>query len=484
MQRSKIITLLRTFSPQEHKDFRKFTRSPYFNTNENVARLYEYLFKYAPDFDSSRLERKTVFTYLFPDEPYKEIKIQQFASLLVNLIEQFWVHQQFKEPNPEATLRLANTYRQKQLLLYWEKTLLEMDTLPYTDAQQQAFYHLQQQIQRHETIEAQEKREQEPHLQAVLGSLNDYFLINYLKYGCKALNYLRFNPQQTYKMPLAEPVIAFATQIANDATPAIQIYLYIWNSLKHPDEEAHFEQLKKLLLQHHRQFTRTEAEEMFVYAHNYCIGKLNKGEQRYLRELFNLYRFEMEQGIISNAETLSSSVYRNIITIAQLLGELSWMEQFINNFRQSVDEDTYIFNLARLRFLQKRYTQTVELLQNKQDRFGDVLMLLAAKALLLKSLYELFTLDTDGVNNYDDALENFIASFIALLQRRKKELLHHYVYYLNLTQKVRQLLTQQLSGKIKPRYLAGIEQSVQKTTEIAEKAWLIEKIAAAKTTTR
>lgn len=480
MQRSKIITLLRTFSPQEHKEFRKFVRSPYFNTNENVVNLYDYLYKYAPNFDSRRLNRETIFAHIFPNEPYKEIKIQQFASLLVSLVEQFWMHHNLKEAKPEAMLSLANAYRQKQLLLYWEKTLSDIESLSDTEVCKQAYYHLQQQIQRHETFEAQEKREQEPHLQAVLASLSDFFLINYLKYGCKALNYLRFNPQHTYTMPLADPIISYATQTVNEAAPAIQIYLYIWNSLKYPDEEAHFEQLKKLLLQYHHQFTRTEAEEMFVFAHNYCIGKLNKGEQRYLRELFDLYRFEMEQGIISNAEPLSSSVYRNIITIAQLLGELTWMEQFINNFRQSVGEDAYIFNLARLRFLQKRYTQTVELLQNRQDRFGDVLMLLAAKSLLLKSFYELFILDTDGVNNYDDALENFIASFTALLQRRKKELLHHYVYYLNLTQKVRQLLTQQLSGKIKPRYLAGIAQSVQKTTEIAEKAWLLEKIAACK----
>lgn len=480
MHRSKLITLLRTFSPEEHKEFRKFVRSPYFNTNENVVRLYEYLLKYAPGFDSPKLARKIVFTYLFPDEPYKEIKIQQFASLLVTLAEQFWVYQPLKLPNPEASLRLANTYRQRQLLLYWEKTLFELEDLPYTDAQQQAFYRLQQQIQQHEAIEEKEKREREPHLQGVLDALTNYYLISYLKYSSKALNYRRFNPEQNYEMPLGDAIVNYAGSLNASASPVVQIYLHIWRSLQQPDIESYFETLKQLLLAHHQLFTRTEAGEMFVFAHNYCIGKLNKGEQRFLRELFDLYRFEMEQDIISTQEPLSASVYRNIITIAQLLGELFWMEDFINNFRQSVGEDTYIFNLARLRFLQKRYSQTVDLLQNRQDRFGDVLMLLAAKALHLKALYELFIQDEEGMYNYDDALETFMASFIALLQRRKKELLHHYVYYLNLTQKMRQLLTQQLSGKVKPRLLLALEQSVQKTTEIAEKAWLMEKITACK----
>ncbi|PSJ71451.1 hypothetical protein C7N43_39240 [Sphingobacteriales bacterium UPWRP_1] len=481
MQQSKLITLLRAFTATEHKEFRKFVRSPFFNTNENVVKLYDYLYKYAPGFDSPRLDRQKVFSFLFPDEPYKEIKIQQFASLLVTLIEQFWIHNDLKEPAPDATLRLADAYRQRRLMMYWQKTLSGIDNLPPTNAPDAAYYQLQQQIQQHEAIEAQEKREQEPHLQEVLHKLTVFFTVSYLRYGSKALNFRRFNPQQDYNMPLLEEVVAYAAQPENTGNPAMQIYLHIWLSLQQPDDETHFEGLKSLLMQHHHLFTRPEAEEMFVFAHNYCIGKLNKGQQRYLRELFDLYRFEMEHGIINPQETLSASVYRNIITIAQLLGEWVWMEDFINNFRQAVGEDTYIFNLARLRFLQKRYTQTVELLQNRQDRFGDVLMLLAAKSLQLKALYELFMLDTDGVSDYDDALETFIASFIALLQRRKKELLHHYVYYLNLTQKVRQLLTQQLSGRVKPRFLLALEQSVQKTTEIAEKAWLLEKIAAAKT---
>lgn len=481
MHQSKLITLLRTFTPQEHKEFKKFVRSPFFNTNENVVKLYEYLYKYAPGFENPRLDRQKVFAAIFPDEPYKEIKIQQFASLLVNLIEQFWIHSDLKEPHPDATLRLADAYRQRRLTAFWQKTLFEIGNLPPTDTTHAAYCLLQQQIQQHETIEAQEKREQEPHLQEVLNKLTGFFILSYLKYGSKALNFRRFNPQQNYNMPLVDAVVKHAAEPVASALPAIQIYLHIWRSLQQPDEETHFEELKKLLLHHHHRFTRPEAEEMFVFAHNYCIGKLNKGQQRYLRELFDLYRFEMENGIISPQEPLSASVYRNIITIAQLLGEWQWMEDFINNFRQAVGEDTYIFNLARLRFLQKRYTQTVELLQNRQDRFGDVLMLLAAKSLLLKALYELFILDTDGISDYDDALETIIASFIALLQRRKKELLHHYVYYLNLTQKVRQLLTQQLSGRVKQRFLISLEQSVQKTTEIAEKAWLLEKITAAKT---
>lgn len=480
MHQTKIIALLRTFTDAEFKAFRKFVRSPFFNTNENVAALYDYLCRYAPDFKSGKLNRQTVFAHLFPNEPFKEIKMQQFGSLLVGLVEQFWVHHRLNEPHPIANLLLADTYRERGLLPYWQKTLAATQNLPVAEASDAAYYQLQSHIQQHLAIEAQEKREQEPHLQEVLNALGAFFAVGYLKYGSKALNYRRFNPNQTYRLNWADAALKFAQLPENEAQPALQIYRCIWLTLHEPDEEQHFTQLKTLLLQHHHQFTQPEAEEMFVFAHNYCIGKLNKGQQPYLRELFNLYRFEMEHHIISTHKPLPSSVYRNIITIAQLLGEWAWMEEFIQNFQHAVGEDTYIFNLARLRFLQKRYTQTISLLQNRHDRFGDVLMLLAAKALFLKALYELFVEDINGLHDYDDALLAFIAAFIALLQRRKKELLHHYIYYLNLAQKLRLLLNQLLAAKVQQRALLALEQSVQKTTEIAEKAWLLEKIAALK----
>jgi hypothetical protein len=52
MEKSKVIDIFRTFSPDELKRFRDFVHSPFHNKNKNVIRLFEILKKYYPDFES------------------------------------------------------------------------------------------------------------------------------------------------------------------------------------------------------------------------------------------------------------------------------------------------------------------------------------------------------------------------------------------------------------------------------------------------
>ena len=57
----KFIQLLRSFSPEELKDFKVWLNSPWANTNKALPRLLDKLKKYAPDFEHKLLtkERET-----------------------------------------------------------------------------------------------------------------------------------------------------------------------------------------------------------------------------------------------------------------------------------------------------------------------------------------------------------------------------------------------------------------------------------------
>ncbi len=61
MQKSSLITILRTLTPQEFREFGEFVKSPYFNKNEKVITLYNVLKKYFPGFDSGSLTKEKVF---------------------------------------------------------------------------------------------------------------------------------------------------------------------------------------------------------------------------------------------------------------------------------------------------------------------------------------------------------------------------------------------------------------------------------------
>ena len=96
MNDSKLIQILKTFSVNEIKDFEKFIASPYFSTGRNVEGLYSILKPYHPEFDSSKLDKKTVFKKLFPCDKYSEMKFKNVTTALTRLAEQFLVNESIK----------------------------------------------------------------------------------------------------------------------------------------------------------------------------------------------------------------------------------------------------------------------------------------------------------------------------------------------------------------------------------------------------
>jgi hypothetical protein len=55
MRDSKLINLLKTFSEDEIKSFRKFVASPFFNSVKNYINLLKVLEKFYPGFDDPKL---------------------------------------------------------------------------------------------------------------------------------------------------------------------------------------------------------------------------------------------------------------------------------------------------------------------------------------------------------------------------------------------------------------------------------------------
>jgi hypothetical protein len=476
---TKVIGLLRRFSGSEHKLFLKFLQSPYFNTNANVVELYRYLHKYAPDYTHVNVHRERVFAHLFGNEAFKDIKIRQFATLLADLIEQFWATEQWRKQPLQVQLHLASAFLQHGLDTHLNDTLAHIEQSDnMAMGNSAAYYHRQLQVNEllHQSIENQQQRDQEPNLQKVSDYLDAYYLVNKLKYACKALSFQRFK-NEPYNLQLLAEVSAHLQQNDYSQHPAIQIY---YHALRTFDadlalSEQHFEELKAQLFAHQQAFNITEKQEMFTMVHNYCTRQLNLNNRRYLAVLFEVYVFEIEHHIISPDGNVPAGLYRNIVTVAQYQQQYEWLERFIAQFRHSVDEDTYLLNLARVWFEQGKFEQVVGLLKDKS--YDEALTMPAFKSLQLRTYYELYQTDEgDNDLDYGEYLDNGLVNFIALLKRRRKEWTTHYAYYFNFAKYLQQLSKWTYQPKIYTKQLAQLAQTVEQTTEVAEKSWLLAKI--------
>ncbi len=84
MLKSKLITLLKTFSKEEMKEFEKFISSPYFSSGRNLKPFYNAIKKYHPLFNSIHFTAEKIFKKLYPEKKYDMKKSPHLLRVIVS----------------------------------------------------------------------------------------------------------------------------------------------------------------------------------------------------------------------------------------------------------------------------------------------------------------------------------------------------------------------------------------------------------------
>ena len=119
--------------------------------------------------------------------------------------------------------------------------------------------------------------------------------------------------------------------------PSIIIYYQILLTHKEPANRHHYEKLKEYLKRFIHKFPETEAKEILDAALNYCIIRMNAGEEPYVREAFELYCQSLENGLLLVQGQITPWSYKNVVTIGLRLKEFDWVEKFIHDFSTLLD---------------------------------------------------------------------------------------------------------------------------------------------------
>ena len=246
--------------------------------------------------------------------------------------------------------------------------------------------------------------------------------------------------------------------------PLLKIYYCILFTITENDNEQHFVNLKKLLLQRSL-FTVRENKDIFAFAQNYCIRKLNTGKTEFLKELFEIYQTTLEEKIIFDHDSLSHADFKNICAVAIRLNELKWVEEFIHIYQKYLPLDlrhnSVAYNLARLYFAKRKFKEAIRLLTTVE--FTDAFYHLDSKALLLKIYFE--------TQSYD-SLYALLNAFKIYVKRSKLLSAYQKTIYTNLINKTR-LLTQLMAGdKIINTTVAD---KLTENIPVADSAWIEEK---------
>lgn len=463
MENSKLIQLLKTFSTKELREMGDFVNSPYFNKNEELARFYAYLRKIAPEFPLKKIQREAAFKALYPKQPYDEKQLNYLMSFLLKLAEQYLGYAQFGENDVQVKHQMLGAIIQRGLDKHYQFLFNQAQEKLNSHPQRNTDFYYQQYLLAdiaNQHFLKQKIRKYDDRLQLASDNFDQYYLAVKLRYCCEMLD-RKMSIEADYRPHMMDEVVAYLEATPEAQTPVISIFYTILKMIMHQDEPEHFQALKGLIAQHENIFLWTEIRDFYSYAINYCIRKVNQGEQQYWEELFGIYKTAIENDLLLEDGYLSPWTYKNMIGVGLRLKKFDYTEQFIREYNQRLAPDfrdnALHYNLAELYYYKKDYDRALDNL-NKVE-FSDIYYNLDTKKMMLKIYFEL---------EETDALYSLMTALRVFLKRNKLISDTNREAYINFLNILHQLVKRDRS------LLDEIRTKIANTTLLADRKWLKE----------
>ena len=463
MRIPKLFSILSELSEAKQGQLADFIASPYFNKSKQIKVYYRLLLEHAPSF--STIDKEKLFFQLFKIKPYDDQKMRLLNSRLLKLVEQFLSLDHYIHDTHTAELyslqALADLPLKDYFVLQYEK--VKKNIHHHAKSSPQLFY---QKLKLEEIwsryLFSLNDRNIPPNIDTWSTSIDTYYLIQKLQVIAAANSYKAF-VKTDFNIELKEEVLRTS---ANQQYPfLIQAYRLTALLQQNSDDKQSFSQLKKMINQSIHEVAADEAREICTLARNFCIRRINKGDSSFYHEIFDIYKLELTHEILLEQGELSPASYKNIVSTALFLDEYKWLEHFFKTYTKHLpanhQEPQYTFNMARVRFKEKKYKEVIHLLSKVE--YTDVLLSNSIKAMLCKAYFEL-----DELN----ALDSLLDSFRVYLQRKGK-MAYHQKVYLNFIKFLRRIINVNMLDKIA---VEKIKSQLVTTKEIIDQDWLLEKL--------
>jgi hypothetical protein len=310
-----------------------------------------------------------------------------------------------------------------------------------------------------------------------------YFVLQKLKLECAAANArLIFN--QAIEPPAPGQLFVLPEMGREEAAAQLDAlslsYWIILQMYRSASGDAEFLWLFSHLQASASGFEDQERKELYTYLLNYCLRRGNQGELQFQRHSAAIYRELLDNGVVLNHGKLAPQVMKNIVVIHCVVGELDWVEAFLEAFKERLDgePDPNIikYNQAVLAFY-RHERKAIDLFREVISQLkGDIFYELDSRTYLLKAFYEhLGILSAEEL----DEMYKIFDSFRIFLDRNQVISSQHKQRYRSFLLELRRFLkileaAPHPSGKVRLRQM---QHRIQAAAFIANKGWLLQKIS-------
>ncbi|MBS1552240.1 MAG: hypothetical protein JST15_09265 [Bacteroidetes bacterium] len=426
MKKSKIISILKSFSPEELKKFRDFVHSPFHNKNKNALGLFEIIRKYYPGFEESPIEKEKVFRKLFPGKNYNDTVMRILLSDLLKISEEYLAYTGFKKNKYDELKFLLSEYKERNLDSLYKRNFRYAESTLDESGNIDIYYFLKRfelesagidfLISKDKQISTGKNvlRQGEYLVSLFLsGILN---IVHELKVHKDVLNIeFEFNlADKAIQSIDLEALLGYMKDNNFIYYPVISIYYNMYMSYIHEDIDEYYYELRKKVDENFGYFTRNERVNLMIILENICLIKAVNGKPDFYHNLMEIYRKMLSEKIYlhSDNEYFQINLFRNMFYTAIILEDYKWAEKFLSEHISELSpgqrENMDHYTKAVLFFEKKNFNGSLE--EVNKVKFNFFVYKYDVKLLMLKSFYEL--------GYYENAL-SMIDSFSHFLSKNK-----------------------------------------------------------------
>ncbi len=477
MQKSKLITFLKTLSKEELSRFRDYMQSPFFKKSANAKALFEWIDRQDdyPFYTSSQLDSSVVGSHLFPNKKNKALRdkgLSVAASELIALLRQCLVQLEEEKDKTRTTYItlqiLRNRRMEKDFWQMYKKSIINIENRPndlkfYYD--QYLFKELLYEFRPLDKHLQRKKKKLNLSIHDVVFDFEIYTILMKLQYCCfiwNNFNIIEEDRDSVFARQLIE--VIHARQL--DQIPLIHFYYLNLLLLIDAENENYFYQLKKLLKNNATEISKNHLKSFYIMAVNYCHRRVRKGMIDFNEELFDLYLLMLEQKLFYKGKYIGEDFVKNIVTVGLQVNQSKWVERFIESSQKEVvplyRNSVYAFNKGLWYFHHEKYGKALPMLL----QVGNIHVFynLDCRGVLLKCYYELQ--ETEPLFSLADAFRKFV-QLQKIAPNQKKA-------YLNFIRQTVKLYKIKLHPNKSPD--AAFRQKLQEVQPLNNQKWLLEKV--------
>jgi hypothetical protein len=356
----------------------KLVRSPFFNTNENVVKLFYHIKKFYPGLESRALRKELAFKKLYPGEKYNDSRMRLLMFKLNNLAEEYLRQQSARNNRSWQQIYLLESLKIKKLYKAYAKNLALAREVNYRDnINTEEYFFVQYTIEYinigyeiTRQLDVNEKVLGNSKLQESLKNLTCFTLLSTLKFYLFLSN-ISYRFKLDSDTSLLDELLNHFKKRSYEDVPIISLYYYLFMMRYEPQNIENFVKAKGVFFKHEEEFHMFDRLNVYVNLENYLWKEDRKGRKDFTRDLFELYNRRLEKGVYKLRGFMANQIYKRIVRTALRLENEKYALKFMKDYRKDLKPDfsegVYNYCRALCCFYAREYGKALEHLAISQN---------------------------------------------------------------------------------------------------------------------